>query len=164
MFCNPKFGSNCSAVVFNDTEGRSLFNITAKLDKRLIKIFITSEIFRKAVNGSYGSPFFKQTIDTCNAQKGVIGSFLLRAVSDNLKHYSNYKFECPQVPDVFYGYNFPINLFTDYFPRSLVGMFAEEKPIWETVLTGKAKISQSKSLQPLFTCKFRGSWQMDERF
>jgi Protein of unknown function (DUF1091) len=151
-------------VVFNDTEGRSLFNMTAKLDKRLIKIFVTSEIFRKSMNASFGSPLIKQTIDTCNAQKGVIGSFLLQAVIDNLKNYSNYKFECPQVPDVFYCYNFPINLFTDYFPRSFVGMFAEEQPIWEAVVTGKAKFTKSKSLQPLFTWKFSGSWQSDESF
>lgn len=90
-------------------------------------------------------------------------------LSEQLEKYSNYTFACPQPPGSYYFGNFPVNAFSIYVPRSLVGKMLQDtvsgkqdkidlKTLFEFVMTGTAKVSKSKPFVQAFTWKFYGGW------
>lgn len=156
---NRHIFSNSSLQTYNDTKGASRVNISGMIEIPFSKIKITGEIKSKSLTSKvYDNLIWRQNMDTCNVQKGVIGNFILKAIIDNIHDCSNYKFECPQPTGFFYVANFPIEIFSNYIPRSLFGLFMKEKPMWQAVIIGKIKMRKSKPLVQLFSWKFTGLW------
>lgn len=157
IFCNQDILVNCSVDVFNDTFGVSYFTTEVSLLKKLLKIKIFYTINLKADNSkNFDSTIWTSNIDVCNLQKGVVGSFMAKLLTEQLSKYSNYKFVCPQPAESVYVEKFPINVVGDYLPRSLVGAFMKEKPLWEVSCIGKAKLGDSKPFVQFFKFMVQG--------
>lgn len=155
IFCNHDLESNCTVTVYNDTAGGSYLNSTTELRKEVPGVKVSSTIKLKSEGSTtFDTVIWTNAIDTCNIQKGIIGSFLAKFMVEQLHKYSNYPFECPQHGGFFYVKAFPLKTIADYFPRSLVGAFINGKSLEaDIVCVVKVKVEKSKPLVPLIKWK-----------
>jgi Protein of unknown function (DUF1091) len=100
--------SNVSAAVFNDSDFVSRVNISMLLKVDLQEI-IVSVVFKNRVGNSkeYNHHVLSIQTNTCRVEKGVLGNFIIKALAENLRNYSNYKFVCPLKKGFYYARNFP---------------------------------------------------------
>jgi Protein of unknown function (DUF1091) len=143
--------------VFNNSDGHSFINTTANLKDTFskVKMFLTIKL-RPENAKTFDFVLLDTYANICNIQKGTIGSFLIRIMMEQLVKYSNFKPECPQRAGFYYSYNFPVRVVSDYFPRSILGAIAKDKPLWEVVCRAKVKVSDTKPLVEIIRWKTYG--------
>jgi Protein of unknown function (DUF1091) len=157
IFCNHTFCDNCSMDVFNNSNGQSFVNTTAKLKQSFssVRMYLTIKL-RSEKSRNFDFVLLDTHANVCNVQKGVIGNFLIQVMVEELTKYSNYKAECPQQEGFYYAYNFPLNVVSEYFPRSFAKAIANEKPFWEVVCRAKVRISRKKPFVEVIKWKSYG--------
>lgn len=85
-------------------------------------------------------------IDTCNINKGMLGSFMQAVLRDQMMQHSNYHFGCPAKKGNYYAINLPpIN--EKLFPTYILGVSGE----FQLKLTLKGKNENSKGMIQLIT-------------
>jgi Protein of unknown function (DUF1091) len=157
MLCNQEIAGGCYALVFNDTENRSRLNATFKFKTDLTGVWYAISLKLKAVKAtSYEPPIWSSNVDVCNLQKGVVGSFLAQILTQDLPKYSNYIMECPQKAGEYYVDSFPLDVIANNFPRSILGAFTKDKPMWELEGVWKAKQSKTKPMILFSKCLLHG--------
>lgn len=159
VFSDQNYFSNATTSCVNDSDGASRLYFSGEFKKRFLnlKMFYT-------VNGkppearSFGGAALKTTFEVCNVQKGMIGNFLINALVENIHHYSNYSFECPQPAGFYHLTGFPVEIISKYIPHSFLKFIVGNNTFWEAIFVVKGKISKAKPLVNVFTLKTYGSF------
>lgn len=147
---NPKYLSNASISVFNDTAGISRMNFTVKQNVDLIKSssFITLMGKTNEANREFDLVYMRCTIDSCKLSNG---NFLTKAVLDNFEKKSNLSIKCPMNASYYTGSNF--NVGYGSVPHFLAGNYKA----WEFIIVVKGKVLQGESMVNLADAKVTGA-------
>lgn len=150
---DPRYCSNVTAFVFNDTEGMSRFNGTADLKVDVLRGLATGSIFMKSsTTKEYDRLIFKTHVDACNLKKGIIGSFVVQMILENLEKHSNLAIPCPLKKGFLYAANFPVGD-VSMIPRGIIGLSGE----WMAIGSVKGKIDRKKPMVEFGTYRMYGS-------
>lgn len=150
---NPRYASNLSMVVFNDTNGLSKFNLTGTQLVDFKRTFLMFNVAFKSNEASktFDKEVYKGTADVCILTKGFFGNLIVRNMVEILDSYSNFKLECPQKKGFIYVYNYPMDS-DRYYPKF---MFLTPRSYEFTVVL-KAKIENVRATALVVTIKFYG--------
>lgn len=145
-------------IAFNDTDGIVQINATVMFIQPVLAFISIVTIKAKGISDkNYDRLIFKTSLNHCNVQKGVIGSFLVKTLVEKLKDYSNFTFECPQPVGFYYCSNFQLDVFLFDFPRPLFKTLMRDSPMWETVVETKGKVGKSRPLVLITSWKAYGT-------
>jgi Protein of unknown function (DUF1091) len=104
---DPKFVSNFSIAVFNDSDFISRINWTM-LIKEDLQEMIFSITYRMIFNDKTGPQTFRAKLDFCKIANGATGSFPAKNIVEMVAEYSNFRFTCPVKKGFYYARNFPV--------------------------------------------------------
>jgi len=150
---NPKVSGNCLATAFNDSSGKSQFNLSANIEHDFSELVATVTIKTKD-NGDkdFTIDLLKGNIDLCDIQSGFIGQIVLSAMGDNVKNHTNYDFKCPLKKGYYYLNNFPVSV-SHLVPSFITAINRE----WRIDVTTRVKVSNSKRFVRVYSLQMRGS-------
>lgn len=152
FFANPLYTANFSMVVFNGT-GVTKMNVTGT---QLVDFKKVSLLFNLAGKSNedyknFDKEIYKGYFDVCKFSQGILGSFVARAMTENLHDYSNFKLECPQKKGFIYVYNLPMDG-DRHYPSMIFQNFGS----WELTVELKAKIEKVRAIATIVTVKMYG--------
>lgn len=152
---NPNCLENYTAVLFENQNGVTCLNMSGNFIQKLLRIVINVKINKRSrpESKNYDQEVFSTTLDSCKIEKGVLGSFVVKAIIEQMKD-TNYKFECSLNPGLFYMNNFAPPR-DDLLP---IGIMAFHEPVsyFEFNYLVKAKLRTSKALVHVYTLKVEG--------
>jgi Protein of unknown function (DUF1091) len=145
---------NYSAKVFNGSDGISYLSLTASIIERLEFIeVVTTYLGKNRQNDeTYNKVHYNGTFNTCDVTEAIKTNFILKMVVENLQHYSNYTFKCPEMPGVFHVTDFPA-ISDQYLPHTLLGTTGP----WKFTILATARVAKSDPLTHMLTVNVYGT-------
>lgn len=152
---NPRYLPEYTLTVFNDSDGVSRFNCTARLTTKFLTPTLNLELRIKTgkQDKNYNLEVLNIRLTVCKISKGILGSFVIRHFTENLKNYSNFTVTCPLKPDSYHFVNFPA-IDKSYLPLSLLRKDLQ----WLSIATIRGKPAKSKQMVHLLTNRFYGGY------
>jgi Protein of unknown function (DUF1091) len=154
---NPDDIANLSAVVFNISDGTAGFNLTGEVKRDIskVKVSILFKVPSNPASNEYDKVLVKADADACKLEQGIFSNYLIRFITDQLKTYSNIKFECIQKKGPIFISNFPIVEMSQIPLFILKGREGAGRK-WEVSVDIKGKDAKTKRITQKISLKLYG--------
>jgi hypothetical protein len=150
--CNTAVVANPSFVFFNGTDGISRINASMTFLKELERVVIEIEAFAKPLDGNQFHNVFKLNTNLCKINNVLRGNFVGKMISEALKNYSNWFFDCPQKKGFYYAYN--VELSDKFLPL----YFIAKDAYWYVKILTRGNFKDKKGTGNILSVVAHGSF------